>query len=62
MWPLASKLVVVMLVAMLASCSAPKPVSVDKAFRVCAENESPELNDCKRLGPTAPITIRGIKE
>lgn len=51
-----------LVVMMLASCSAPKPVSVDKAFRVCAENESPELDGCKRLGVTAPITVRGAKQ
>lgn len=51
-----------MAAAILTGCSAPKPVSIDKAFRVCAENEDPLISGCKRIGATAPITIRGYKE
>lgn len=45
--------------AILTGCSAPRPVSVDKPFKVCAPEET---ENCKKLGPTAPITIRGVHE
>ena len=50
---------VLLVVAILTGCSAPIPVSVDKAFKVCAPEET---ENCKKLGPTAPITIRGVRE
>ncbi len=49
-------------VLLVSSCSAPRPVPIDKPFRICAENETPDIDNCKKLGPTAPITIRGYRE
>lgn len=60
MWLRASKLILA--AAILAGCSAPKPVTVDKAFKVCSEEQDPKIDNCKKPGPTAPITIRGYHE
>lgn len=64
MWLQASKLLLI--AAILTGCSAPipkpTPMSVDKVFRVCAELEDPLTTGCKRIGATAPITIRGYTE
>ena len=58
---LRSKLVLVA-VAILTGCSTPKPASIDKSFKVCDENENPSIDNCRHLGPTTPITIRGVRE
>jgi hypothetical protein len=57
MWLHRSKLILI--AAILTGCSAPVPVSVDKAFKVCGPDET---ENCRRIGPTAPITIRGAHE
>jgi hypothetical protein len=66
MWLRASKLLLVAVILTGCATDLPKksskPTPVDKPFRVCGENESPVVDNCKRLGPTAPITIRGVHE
>jgi len=60
--------ITILVAAILTGCAAPipiprpTPISVDKAFRVCAEQEDPLTTGCKRIGATAPITIRGYTE
>lgn len=58
MWLRVSKLLLV--AAILTGCSVPRPTSVP--FKVCADDEDPMITGCKKIGATAPITIRGHHE
>ena len=45
---------------LVSSCSSPKPVfAPPPPYKICAENEDPNLTGCKKEKPTSAITIRG---
>lgn len=48
---------------LVSSCSAPKPMSMPPpTYKICAEDEDPNLTGCKKEKPTANITIRGYRD